>query len=125
MQKISLFQLLILEIHSVLESSNQIDHTHFWSYPPIKLSIQIFFFLNWYQHAKNQAISLISFIQKYCNLIVRKHFGPNLRKKIFTKHRLCTETKKIIFFFNIEQIQQKLRINFFNKFKMALVLVQF
>ena len=59
MQKISLFQPLILGKHSILESRNQIDHTHFWSFPPIKLSIRFFFFLNWYQHAKNQAISLI------------------------------------------------------------------
>ena len=28
-QKVSLFQLLILEIHSILESHNQINHTHF------------------------------------------------------------------------------------------------
>ena len=33
MQNISLFQLLILEIHSILESCNQIDQTHFWPFP--------------------------------------------------------------------------------------------
>ena len=33
MLKISLFQLLILEMHSVLESRNRIDDTHFWPFP--------------------------------------------------------------------------------------------
>ena len=58
MQKISLFQLFILELHSILESLNQIDHTHFWLFLPKNYKSKNSF-LNWYQHAKNQAISLI------------------------------------------------------------------
>ena len=41
MQKISLFQLFILGVHVILESCNQIDYTHFWSFPPKNLSIKI------------------------------------------------------------------------------------
>ena len=57
----SLFQLLILEMHSILESRNQIDRTHFWQCPPKKNINQDFIFSFWYQHSKNQAISLICF----------------------------------------------------------------
>ena len=59
MQKISFFQLFILEKHSILEYRNQIDHTDFWQLPPKNLSIKILIFLNWSQRAENQAISLI------------------------------------------------------------------
>ena len=72
-QKISFFQLLILEIHSVLESCNQIDHTH----------------LNWYQHAKNEAMSLIcsgDFIHlKILQSDCQRDFGPYLRNKIYVQ----------------------------------------
>ena len=59
MQKVSLFQLFILEIHSILESHKHIDHTHFWPFTPKKIIDLNLIFLNWYQHTKNQAISLI------------------------------------------------------------------
>ena len=41
MQKITLFQLFILEIHSILESGNQINHTQFLPFPPKNLSTKI------------------------------------------------------------------------------------
>ena len=100
MQKISLFQLFILEIYSILEPCNQIGHTHFWQFPTRKIINQKLIFLNWYQLAKNQAISLTcseDFVHlKILNLSGREHFGPYLRNKIFTKHILYTETLQII-----------------------------
>ena len=49
---LALLQLFIIEIHLILENRNQIDHTHFWPFPPKT-------YLNSYQHEKNQTISLI------------------------------------------------------------------
>ena len=65
MQKISLFQLPILEIHSILESRDRIDRTLFChfrlkNYPPK------FNFLNWYRHAKNHVLAyFIDLFQRF------------------------------------------------------------
>ena len=56
MQKISSFHHFI-EIQPILEPCDQTDHTYFWPCPSKNFLIN--FYVNLYQHAKNQAISLI------------------------------------------------------------------
>ena len=65
MLKVSLFQLSVLEIHSILEYNYNRIITD-WPYPFLAIPIQKsvdknLFILNWYQHEKSQAISLICF----------------------------------------------------------------
>ena len=122
MQKISLFQVFILEINSVLESRKQMDHTHFSPFPSKILLIKIFFF---------ELVSTCKKLGYFTDLFRRfrsfrnaaiwlsESFGPYLRNKIFTKHRLCTETQQIIQALEqiTEQIQLKSKVDFFNKFK--------
>ena len=53
MQKISLFNLFIIELQSILESHDQTGHA------PLKIFYQLLIYVNLHEHAKNQAISLI------------------------------------------------------------------
>ena len=48
-------------LESVLESRNQTGHTHFWPCLPKYFSVNFYFFVNLYQHAKDQAISSICY----------------------------------------------------------------
>ena len=53
------FIYLILEIQSILESHDQTGQAHFLTTPAQKNFDQLLFYLTLYEHAKNQAISLI------------------------------------------------------------------
>ena len=59
MPNFSLFHQFIFEIHPILKSCDQTVHTHFWPYLSKKFFDLILIFVNLYQNAKNQAITLI------------------------------------------------------------------
>ena len=59
MQKIGYFHLFILDIKSLLESTDQIDYTHILILIYQKTFEQLLFFVNLYQYAKNEAVSSI------------------------------------------------------------------
>ena len=61
MQKMSSFHPFILEVQSILESCDQIDHTFltFFTTPTPEFFDQLLIYVNLYQHEKNQAISPI------------------------------------------------------------------
>ena len=49
-----------------------------------------------------------------------KHFGLNLRNKIFSKYQICARTQQIMEIFIIKQISWKLMTKFFFKFNKIL-----
>ena len=116
--KISKFHLFILE--SILESREQIGHTIFDHSQPKKFRLT-FNFCNLYQHAKNQAFSLICFGEMVDLKVLKSDWlrpfwtiSPN---KTFPKYRICARTEEIRQIFIIEHILWKLLIEFFFKFK--------
>ena len=74
----------------------------FLTMPTQKTFDQLLIFVNLYQHAKNQAISLfileIWLIEKSRNLIGWEHVNPYLRNKDFPKYGICAETENNINF---------------------------
>ena len=104
MQKISSYHLFILEIQWILESCDQLGHTHFWPCPP-KIFLINFYFMR--ICINKQKIRLfhwfvleIWFIKKFYNLIGWEHFGPYLRNQNLPKYGICAGTQPIIYNFS-------------------------
>ena len=120
MQKISSYHLFILEIQWILESCDQLGHTHFWPCPP-KIFLINFYFMR--ICINKQKIRLfhwfvleIWFIKKSCNLIGWEHFGRYLfSNKLFQIWDLYRNTANINFHYKTNSV--KIKTKFFNKFK--------
>ena len=59
MQKLSFFQLFILQIQSILESCHMTSHTYFWPCQTLKFSNHLLLCRKLYQYEKTQLIPLI------------------------------------------------------------------
>ena len=120
MQKISSYHLFILEIQWILESCEQLCHTHFWPCPP-KIFLINFYFMR--ICINKQKIRLfhwfvleIWFIKKSCNLIGWEDFGRYLiSNKLFRIWDLYRNTANINF--HCKTNSGKIKPKFFNKFK--------
>ena len=66
-----------------------------------------------------KSISLIYLFWRYGQLknLDWEHLGSYLRNKNFPKHAICIGKLQITYIFITQQIQQKLKTNFFNQFK--------
>ena len=86
-KKIISSRLFILEILSILESSDQIGHIHFWPCPPKKHFDQLYFMQICITMQKirlfHSFVLEILLIKKSCNLIGWKYFDPYPRNKKF------------------------------------------
>ena len=80
MQKIRSFHQFILEIKSILGSHDQTGHPNFLTMPTKQFFDQPLVYVNLYQHAKNQAISLICF----GNIVDKKILQSDLLSTFWT-----------------------------------------
>ena len=112
-QEISLFQMFILQIQSILEYRDQIGLTYILTNPN-KKNFELLVFVNLYQHAKNEVVSSICSGEIVDLKILR--FAESILAYIsepFPRYRIYVRTQQIIQISIIEQIQWKLMTNFF------------
>ena len=80
----------------------------FFTVPTPKFFDQLLLKENLYEHAKNQATSLICskdmVDSKILHLTGSEHFGPYLKNKNVPKYGICARTLQIIYIFIIDQI---------------------
>ena len=122
MQKISLFQQFILEIHSILESRNKIEAPIFRHSDPKNYRSKFNIFES--VSTLKKSGYFIDLFWRFCLFkntaiwLAINHFAPYLRNKILHQtDDLQYINTKIIKIFIIGQIQQKLKIIFLIKWK--------
>ena len=110
MPKISLFYQFIPEKQPFLESYDKSSHTQFWTCSPLYFFNLLSIFMILYQHAKNQAFTSFSRgIEISCS---RDIVDLEILQSDWLR-AFCFISQKP----NSDQIQKKLIIKFFNKYK--------